>query len=119
MKKLGLAVILIPIIFLMFFRPVNTSRENSVKVKGKLTKIYDAGNFDISFTLDNKKQRYYINRGIESGLDVENLKEKLLNKNVTIHYAEHWTLLAPGGLESMHMTQLKLNDSIIYTEFQK
>lgn len=55
---------------------------------------------------------YYINRGLEQGLLLEDLKTKVLNKTVTLHLAK-----VLGGRTSNHIAQTALDDEIIYTEF--
>ena len=89
---------------------VNPEPDSCEVVIMKVTKIYEGGVKDI--VIDNSENnQYYINRGLESGLEIEILKHKLLNKEVTLHLAK--TVFG----ESRHIAQLAANDSIYYTEF--
>ncbi|MAP53664.1 hypothetical protein [Altibacter sp.] len=75
-----------------------------------IIKISEGTSFDIVFT-DTNNDSYYINRGLERGLSIDDLRSKVLDKNVTLH------LPAFGGIASEHIAQLEFNDTIIYTEF--
>jgi len=72
--------------------------------------IYEGGAMDIVFAEDNR-DFYYINRGLEQGLTIADLKQKVLNKKVTLHLAK--TLMGT----SEHISQLAMESEIIYTEF--
>ncbi|WP_191858676.1 hypothetical protein [Hanstruepera ponticola] len=65
---------------------------------------------DIVFK-DSGGDNYYINRGLERGLNLDSLNAKVLNKTVTLHLAKLWL----GTSE--HIAQLAVGDDIIYTEF--
>lgn len=89
----------------------NPKPEECVVIDVKVTKITEGGVKDIVFH-DDGTDFYYINRGLEQGLNLDSLKTKVLNKTVTLHLAK---LL--GGVTSEHISQLALGDEIIYTEF--
>ena len=57
---------------------------------------------------------FYINRGLERGLNLETLNAKVLNKTVTLHLPK----LLGGAVTSEHIAQLALEDEIIFTEFK-
>ncbi|RZJ99259.1 MAG: hypothetical protein EOO46_22670 [Flavobacterium sp.] len=119
MRKTVFITCLIFVALLFFaFQPIDTSLENSVKIEGVVKSITEAGAKDILFELENDKMTYYINRGFEK----ENVSSKLNNgfigKKVTVHYAKSWTPLAPFGTRSKHITQLQLNNKIVYSEFK-
>ncbi|WP_223032630.1 hypothetical protein [Hanstruepera marina] len=65
---------------------------------------------DIVFK-DQGGDLYYINRGLERGLNLDSLNAKVLNKRVTLHLPKLWL----GTSE--HIAQLAVGDDIIYTEF--
>lgn len=89
----------------------NPKPEECVVIDIKVTKITEGGVKDIVF-LDDGTDFYYINRGLEQGLNLDSLKTKVLNKTVTLHLAK-----ILGGVTSEHISQLVLGDEIIYTEF--
>ncbi|MES2862688.1 MAG: hypothetical protein V4666_01080, partial [Bacteroidota bacterium] len=69
--------------------------------------------------LENSKTKFYINRGFENGFKLKNARALLLGENVTLYYAKNWTPLAPFGTTSKHITQLSLNNKILYSEFKR
>ncbi len=118
MKKIIL-LLLFAVIVILIFSPVNTSKENSTEVKGIVKNITEGGVKDAVFELENDSISYYINRGLENRFTLAKLNKDFVGKEVTISYAKNWTPLAPFGTTSKHLTQIKLQDSIIYTEFKK
>jgi len=78
----------------------------------KVAKINEGGVKDIVF-YNEASEYYYINRGLEQGLNLDSLKTKVLNKTVTLHLAK-----VLGGVSSKHISQLALDNEIIYTEFK-
>src|SRR5690606_30207269 len=90
---------------------VNPDPDSCEIVTMKVTKIYEGGGVK-DIVIDNSENKQcYINRGLESGLEIETLKHELLNKEVTLHLAK--TVLGA----SRHIAQLAVNDSIYYSEF--
>ncbi len=67
--------------------------------------------FDI-YLYDNNGDYYYINRGMERGLEIPNLKKKLLNKQATMHLPK----FAFGTSE--HIAQLTVDGDTLFTEFK-
>ncbi|WP_353779175.1 hypothetical protein [Winogradskyella sp. 3972H.M.0a.05] len=90
----------------------NPKPEECVVMTIKVTNITEGGVKDIVFH-DAGSDFYYINRGLEQGLNLDSLKTKVLNKTVTLHLAK-----VLGGITSEHISQLALGDEIIYTEFR-
>ncbi|WP_400076221.1 hypothetical protein [Winogradskyella sp. R77965] len=90
----------------------NTKPEDCEIVTSKIIELREGPSFDIGFTGD-KGETFYINRGIEAGLNLDSLNAKVLNKTVTLHLAK-----IMGGVTSRHIAQLALNDEVIYSEFE-
>ena len=90
----------------------NPKPEECVVKTIKVTKITEGGVKDIVFH-DAGTDYYYINRGLEQGLNLDSLKTKVLNKTVTLHLAK-----VLGGVTSEHISQIAFEDEIIYTEFR-
>ena len=76
----------------------------------RIINIRAGTSYDIVFS-DNHGDHYYINRGLERGLNLETLNATVLNKTVTLHLPKLWL----GTSE--HIAQLAVGDSIIFTEF--
>ncbi|WP_431156797.1 hypothetical protein [Winogradskyella poriferorum] len=90
----------------------NPTPEDCVVKSVRVTKITEGSSYDIVFR-DDGTDFYYINRGLEQGLNLDSLKRKVLNKTVTLHLAK-----VVGGITSEHISQLALGDEIIFTEFK-
>ncbi|WP_299127904.1 hypothetical protein [uncultured Winogradskyella sp.] len=90
----------------------NVQPEDCTIIDVRITKITEGTSFDIIFH-DDGTDFYYINRGLEQGLNLEALKRKVLNKTVTLHLAN-----IMGGITSEHISQMALDDEIIFTEFK-
>lgn len=105
------------ILGILSFRPIfNPTLDDSEIINGEVLTIREVGKtLDISIRLKNDEHNYYINRGIESGLNPDELNKKLANKEITIYFAKHWTLLDPYG-KSKHITRITHNGTIIYDE---
>jgi len=74
--------------------------------------IKEGSAFDIVFS-DIHGDHYYINRGLEMGLNLDSLNAKVLNKTVTLHLPN----LLGGLVISEHIAQLEVGEEIIFTEF--
>ena len=84
--------------------------EKCVVESKTIVKISERSSYDIVFS-DAGGDMYYINRGLEQGLNLDSLNAKVLNKTVTLHLPKLWL----GTSE--HIAQLAVDDEIIYTEF--
>ncbi len=91
----------------------NPKPEECEVISLKVTKITEGTSYDIVFH-NGSRDFYYINRGLEQGLNLDSLKTKVLNKTVTLHLAK-----VLGGRVSNHISQMALGNEIIYTEFSK
>ena len=78
----------------------NPKPEDCVVETVKITKITEGPYYDIVFH-DDGTDYFYINRGLEYGLNLDSLNAKVLNKTVTLHLAK-----IMGGITSEHISQL-------------
>jgi hypothetical protein len=102
---------------ILIFRPVPIADEKKcVTVKGKVTEIYEAGFKDIVFKLQGLNKEFYINRGLESGLDVHKLRATLTHNEIVILYPKYWTPLDPFN-STRHISKIKHDGKIVFTEF--
>lgn len=119
MKKSVLFILIAVIVLIVLaLIPVDTSKENSVLVVGKIVNVEEGGVKDLVIELENSKTKYYINRGFENGFEIRKSKNELLGENVILYFAKNWTPLAPFGTTSKHITYLSLNNKVIYSEFK-
>jgi len=109
--------LLLFILAAMIFRPVNIPKDAKycLIAEGKVIRVSEGGTNDVVFRLEGDKTRYYINRGLEYGLVLEDLQKKLVGKNVTIRYPEHWTLLDPNNTIK-HLCILEYDGQVIFDE---
>ncbi|MDQ3141901.1 MAG: hypothetical protein M3Q56_06600 [Bacteroidota bacterium] len=105
---LGLAIII--------FRPVPVPDEKACLISnGIVVEIYEGGVKDIVFKLHGQNKLFYINRGLESRLDIKLLRDKLMNKEVTIKYPKDWTPLNWGS-SVRHISKIEFDGRTIFTE---
>ena len=109
----SIGIVLLLGVFLMLKSCIiqNPTPNECEVVELTVIKITEGGVKDIVFYNDGT-DFYYINRGLEQGLNLDSLKTKVLNKTVTLHLAK-----VLGGRTTNHISQLALGDEIIYTEF--
>jgi hypothetical protein len=119
MNKRHLLFVVVGIFLTMgagIFRPVPKVPENDLLVtEGTVSNIFEAGVRDIVFELEGTDRSYYINRGIDQGIDIKSLKSKLIGKDVIIKYPEYWTILDPKE-KTRHITKLEAAGEVIFTE---
>ncbi|MFN3196160.1 MAG: hypothetical protein ACE364_09445 [Chlorobiota bacterium] len=102
-------------ILLFTLRVPNATAENTVTVKGKVVNIYEAGVKDVVFKLEGDDISYYVNRGLENGLDINQLKKEYLNLDITLTYIEHNQLLH-SLIDNRHLAKVEANNDVVYSE---
>ncbi|MCB0667208.1 MAG: hypothetical protein KDC80_15375 [Saprospiraceae bacterium] len=78
----------------------------------------NADGHDIFITLNDNSKRFYINRGLDKDLDVENLIEKLKGKKINLKYPSYWTPLDPLS-HTRHLSKVEYRDSVWYSELRE
>ena len=86
------------------------AEKDCLVVRGVVESIYEAGDKDVVFQLKDQKNTFYVNRGLELGLDLNTLKADLLNKEVLIKYPDHFA--------SGHISKIEAAGKIIYSELK-
>jgi hypothetical protein len=90
--------------------------QNCVKVSAEVSKVFEGGGEnDIVIFLKDDPNYYYINRGLERGLELEQLKEQISNNTVTLIYIKHWSPLNPMN-RTRHIAKLMSRETILYSE---
>ncbi len=117
MKKIAWVLItILMILAAMALKPLAIGKEEkAISISGVISQVYEAGEKDVVFILDNSPKKYYINRGLENGLELDNL-QKLINQEVTIKYPKYWTPLDWNN-SIRHLSKLEQAEFVIYTEF--
>lgn len=101
----------------LIFRPVPIPSNISEchKVVGVVMKIGEGGTNDIKFRIKDEQTVFYINRGMEYGLTIAELEDKLVGKEVTLYYPDYWTPLDPYH-SIKHLSQLEYQGEVLFTE---
>uniref|UniRef100_UPI00404A3F20 hypothetical protein n=1 Tax=Flavobacterium sp. TaxID=239 RepID=UPI00404A3F20 len=74
-RTLIIISVLFIIVVVMVFRPVPIVTEDQVITEqGIVEEIYEVSVDDVVFILENNKRKFYINRGLELGLKLDDLK---------------------------------------------
>jgi len=100
------------------FKPVPiVSEEKALIEKGIVKSISEGGTNDVLFILENSDTRFYINRGLENGLDLNLLKEKLIGQEVVFKYPKYWTPLDWDN-KIKHLSKVEFGNEIIFNELK-
>lgn len=113
------AIILFFVFAAMVFRPVSIPDDpkDCLVAEGKVTRIFEGGVNDVAFRLEGDKTMYYINRGLEYGLVLEDLQKELIGNHVTIRYPKHWTPLDPKN-RVKHLCVIEYDGKEIFNEIE-
>ncbi len=104
----GLAFLLVIMLFVI---PINTSPENCHKI-ADTAEYFEAGSsHDIIVRLKNVDGYFYINRGLERGLTIDQLNNELQGREIELWYARSWKM--KGG----HVTKLQTVGKDVYNEW--
>ena len=108
----------ISLIAILIFRPVPiVTEDKAIAETGIVTHIYEGGVKDAVFRIKDNKRRFYINRGLENGLNLKELKEKLLGQVVTLKYPKYWTPLDWDD-EIKHLSKLEVEGEVLFNELK-
>jgi len=102
----------------LIFRPVPiVSESNAISEIGIVREIYSNKGNDIIFVMENTDRRFYINRGLENGLELNNLKEKLIGNSIVVKYPKYWTPLDWND-KIKHISKVEFNNEILFNELK-
>ncbi|MFL1894702.1 hypothetical protein ACJRPK_03305 [Aquimarina sp. 2-A2] len=105
-------------IVIQSFRPVrNVTKDDVLKIYGKVTRIEEAPGRDIAITLADDDHYYYINRGL-SRLKLEELRKEILDTFVTLYPVHRWTIFTRDG-NMGHVSKITRENRVIYNEIIK
>ena len=93
------------------------SEEKALIEKGVVKYISEGGTNDVLFTLENNNTKFYINRGLENGLDLNLLREKLIGQEVIFKYPKYWTPLDWDN-KTKHLSKVEFGNEIIFNELK-
>jgi hypothetical protein len=117
-NRIILGMFVLFILGVITLRPVRIMPEKDLQVlQGKLIGIDVGGVNDLTLTLEGRKEVFYVNRGLERGLDLRDLKSKLINQQVTLKYPAGWSILNPGK-RTVHLSKIEHRGQTIFTELE-
>ena len=99
-------------------RPVPIVNEDKALVqKGEVLRISEGGVNDVMIILKDVPRTFYINRGLEQGLELESLRSKLTGKEVTLKYPKYWTPLDWNN-RIKHVSKLEFEGEVLFNELK-
>ena len=122
MKKIKIWHVLIVLFFLTAvttLRPVPIVKESEFDiVEGVVVNVFESGAKDVSILLEGDDRKFYINRGLENGLELNSLTRKLMGNKVVMKYPSYWTPLNPFN-SVRHISKLSLGEEVLFDETLK
>lgn len=102
----------------MIFKPVPIiAEEHAITEEGVVSEIYTNKGNDLIFKMKNTSRRFYINRGLELGLELKELESRLINQKVIMKYPDYWTPLDWNN-EIKHISKLEHQGKVLFNEFR-
>ncbi|MES3017499.1 MAG: hypothetical protein V4721_06970 [Bacteroidota bacterium] len=117
--KFEILIFLGLIITLLFFifNPLAVTRANSIEFNTLVYKVGEGSEGNVILKLDNGTGIYYINHGLQKGLDLDTLKKQLINHKVTVFYLKNSFVSGFSPVASTkYITELRLGEKVIYSE---
>ncbi|MDX5326912.1 MAG: hypothetical protein LPK80_11710 [Bacteroidota bacterium] len=117
--KVAFMALLFVLASALFFniRPIPPATEdNCVKVTATVIDIHEGrGQADIVLTLSGDDRAYYINRGMERGLSIQELHHELLNKQTDLYFVRHPSFIPQTP---RHVARLSTRDELVFSEWK-
>ena len=114
---IGIAV-MFAFLAVLILRPVPIVSEDKALVeRGVVKNIFEGGVKDIVFKLENNIRIFYINRGLEKGLIIEELRRTLVGNEVIIKYPKYWTPLDWNN-KGHHISKVETDKEISFNELK-
>ena len=111
-------ILIVLIIAVLIFRPVPiVSESKAISEIGIVKEIYSNKGNDVIFVMLNTDRKFYINRGLENGLELNNLKEKLIGNSIVMKYPKYWTPLDWNN-SIRHISKVEFKNEIIFNELK-
>jgi hypothetical protein len=109
-------VLIIALLYLAF-RPIPVSRDNSIVINTTVDKVSEGSEDNIILKLNNVSGIFYINHGLQKGLDLDTLQKELVNHEVSVLYLKSNFFSGFSPVKgTKYITELKLGDRVIYSE---
>lgn len=106
------------LIAILIFRPVPIVAEHkAITETGTVSGIFSNPGNDVIFVMEDNQRRFYINRGLENGLVLEDLKDRLIGNSVVVKYPKYWTPLDWHN-STRHISKLEFNGEVLFNELK-
>jgi hypothetical protein len=117
--KPGIIIFTVLIIALLYlvFRPIPVSRDNSIAINTTIDKVSEGSEDNIILKLNNTSGIFYINHGLQKGLNLDTLQQELQNREVSVLYLKSNFFSGFSPVKgTKYITELKLGNKVIYSE---
>lgn len=99
------------------FSPISVTRDNSIVYNTTVYKVSEGSENNVILKLDNGSGIYFINHGLQKGLNLDTLQKQLVNQQVTILYLKSSLVSGFSPVASTkYITEVRLGEKVIYTE---
>lgn len=115
LKIAAACTVLLIAVVLYFSRVPIPEEKDCLTATGVVTSITEGGVKDIVFSLNNTKTLFYINRGLQNGFTLPDLRKELVGKEITIKYPDYWSII-PSDEEIKNISKLYYNNKAIFSE---
>ena len=105
-------------IAVLIFRPVPIVAESkAITETGIVSEIYANKGNDVIFLIKDTPRRYYINRGLENGLELEKLQTELVGETIVMKYPKYWTPLDWNN-RIRHLSKVEYKGEVLFNELK-
>ncbi|WP_046743051.1 hypothetical protein [Kordia zhangzhouensis] len=111
-----LGIALVVFLAYSFTNAPTVHSEDCILISGKVISVKEGTSSNIQIRLENDSHYYYIDRGMEKGVNLEQLSTKVLNKTVTLYCPNRWTIVNPDGIVPQ-ISKMEKGTSVVYSEF--
>lgn len=89
------------------------------QIEGVLAEVSQGGSNDVCLRLENHPGTvFYVNRGLENGLAIDQIQKEVVGKQVKIAHPKYWTPLDPFN-STRHVSMISYDDQILFDKTLK
>ncbi|MBD2101670.1 hypothetical protein [Leptolyngbya sp. FACHB-261] len=91
--------------------------ENTDVISGRVSRVKNGGVNDVVITLEGDNRIYYINRGLERGVDLNRFAQQLEGEQIELHVIQlMWSPLDPSRRVAP-VGRVTLGQKVLFTDF--
>ena len=120
-KKIYFGISLLLFLVVMYiafisFKPITNVQPSDVSpVQGIVTGVVPVSGGDINIQIKDDPHTYYINNAKNAGINPNDLKDSILNKEVTLYHIKRWTPFTTDGVHP-HISRLSIHNFDLFNE---